>query len=233
MKGIIITIEGGVQMSRFLGPIHHWLFNKIKLHEELEVELIHAFTSKYGGEIDTIVEQAVNKYGTLLPDAPLDQLIDTDNIHGWLQSRISIAETRQAAILTSVFHNHGQEAIDIAMGLYKQQGIQSGADAQSKGQVESGPGIYKALNNYILDGMPCDNVNNVTTAEPNHVEWKNVQCLHKGYWEAVGADVKVFYQLRAKWTKSFVENANEAFTYTVSAADFNGTPGFVHQIIKK
>ncbi|MBB6218967.1 hypothetical protein HNQ80_005145 [Anaerosolibacter carboniphilus] len=220
-------------MSRFLGPIHHWLFNKIKLHEALEVELIQAYTSKYGDEVNTIVEQAANKFGAPLPDAPLDQLIDTDNIHGWLQSRISIAETRQAAILTSAFQSYGQESIEMAMNLYKQQGVQSGTDAKSKGQVESAPAIYKALNNYILDGMPCDNVNNVTIAEPDHVEWKNIQCLHKGYWEAVGADIEVFYQLRAQWTKAFVENANEAFTYKVNTADFNGTTGFVHQILKK
>ncbi len=220
-------------MSRFLGPIHHWLFKKIQLHEALEAQLIHVYASKYGHEINGMVEKTVNKYGHPLSDAPLDQLIDTDNIHGWLQSRISIAETRQAAILTSVFQSHGQEAVEIAMDLYRQQGVQSGSDAKSKGQVESAPAIYKALNNYILEGMPCDNVNNVTVADPDLVEWKNTQCLHKGYWEAVGADIEVFYQLRAQWVKSFVENANEAFTYKVSNGDLNDTTGFVHQIIKK
>ena len=36
-------------MSRFLAPIHSWLFNKIVLFEELESELIRRFTEKTFG----------------------------------------------------------------------------------------------------------------------------------------------------------------------------------------
>lgn len=220
-------------MSKFLGPIHHWLFHKIKLHEDLEMELICAYKEKYGDEIESIAKKMENQYGSPIEDKPLDQLIDTENIHGWLQNRISIAETRQAAILTAIFNKHGQDAVKIALDLYRNQGAQSGLDAKAKGQTDSAPGIYKALNNYILDGMPCDNVNNISSADPDRVEWKNIKCLHRSYWEAVGADVEIFYRLRTAWIQAFVENANENFTYQVSKADFNGLPGFIHQIKTK
>jgi hypothetical protein len=45
-------------MSAFLGPIHHWLFNKIRLHEELEGRLVEQYKAIYGSEIDEIVRTA-------------------------------------------------------------------------------------------------------------------------------------------------------------------------------
>lgn len=217
-------------MSAFLGPIHHWLFNKIKLHEALEKSLLSRYKSMYGNEISRIQEKAEAQYGSPMEEKPLDQMIDTGNIHGWLQSRISAAETRQAAILTNIFQLHGQEAIEVALEEYKQQGKVSGNDGRNKGQADSAPAIYKALNNYLLDGMPCDNVNNITIADPDLLQWKTAQCLHRGYWEAVGADIDVFYQLRTAWIKAFVENANEKYGYTVSKETSNGRQIFIHEI---
>lgn len=154
-------------MSRFLGPIHHWLFNKIVLHERLKKELILLYKDQYGSEIENIVTEMKNCYGLSIENNPLDQLIDTNNIHGWLQERISIAETRQAAILTQIFNRYGKEAVEIAIGAYGNQGARCGVEAQTKDQVDSGPSIYKSMNNYMLGGMPCDNVNNITSAYCN------------------------------------------------------------------
>lgn len=217
-------------MSKFLGPVHHWLFNKIKLHESLEKQLIETYKQKYGEAIHQIVQNVANHYGAPIEDQPLDQLIDTGNIHGWLQQKISIAETRQAAFLTEIFNKYGESSVEIALSIYGQQGAQSGAGAKLNDQTDSGPSIYKSLNNYILDGMPCDNVNNVSIAEPDKLQWKSVRCLHKGYWESVKADIDIFYQLRTAWIRSFVENANPDFIYQVTKTNNNG---FIHEIIKK
>ncbi|AOT68550.1 hypothetical protein [Geosporobacter ferrireducens] len=217
-------------MSAFLGPIHHWLFKKIKLHEDLEKNLLSRYEEIFGGEILKIKEKAETKYGSPMENKPLDQMIDTGNIHGWLQSKITTAETRQAAILTGIFQQYGNKALEIALEEYKKQGKESGLDACNNVQVDSAPAIYKALNNYLLDGMPCDNVNNITIAEPDLLQWKNIHCLHRGYWETVGANPDTFYQLRSAWIASFVENANEHYLYTVKTETSNGNPVFVHEI---
>lgn len=220
-------------MSRFLGPIHYWLFNKIKLHEELEKELISRFKEEYGSEIDTIAKENRSKYGKLLPNDPLENIIDTDNIHGWLQNKISIVETRQAAILASFFKKYNSDGILLANSVYEQHGIKSGKDASNKYEVTSAENIYKVLNNYILDGMPCDNANNITEVKDDYLEYKQNQCLHIGYWKKVGVNPEKMYDLRRIWTEAFVNTSNPDFKYQVSIEDFNGDLGFKHKIFKK
>ena len=71
-------------MSAFLGPIHYWLYNKIQLQEKLTAQFAQmAVNNKWiAGDIYSKVDER-----------PLDELIDESNIHGWLQTRISDAET--------------------------------------------------------------------------------------------------------------------------------------------
>jgi uncharacterized protein YjhX (UPF0386 family) len=219
-------------MSAFLGPIHFWLYNKVKLHEMLENDVIIAFKRAYGYEINGTVKSAYDRYGQPFTDKPLGQLIDTANIHGWLSEKIAIVETRQAAILSEIFKKHGEGAVEIALRLYSAQGSDCGMDAKANHPVSTAPEIFKAINNFLLDGMPCDMVNTITVNTDDKVEWQNVQCLHRGYWEAVNADIDTFYKLRAEWIRSFVKGANEKFTYNVNRSKIGGEEGFIHEIIK-
>ena len=68
-------------MSLFLGPVHFWLYDKIKNQE--------ALTSSIAEHFDKGAEYTKQ----LLP---LEEGIDEGNIHGWLQSQITDAETRYA-----------------------------------------------------------------------------------------------------------------------------------------
>lgn len=220
-------------MSRYLAPIHSWLFNKIKLHEALEEKTIAAFRNEFGDDVNTIIDSAYVKYGTLLEDKTLEELIDSSNIHGWLQNRIEITETRQSFILAHFITKYGDKAKKIARDVYSKQGIQSGEDASKNFDVTYAPQIYQALNNYILDGMPCDNVNNVTYKSNEKLIWKNSQCLHRGYWVNTGADLEFLYELRYIWTKKFIESANNLYTFEENKETTNETEVFVHEIVKK
>jgi hypothetical protein len=220
-------------MSRFLAPIHSWLFNKIKMHEALEESTLIAYKNMYDGNVDSIMNSAYERYGLPLENKPLEELIDTSNIHGWLQNRIEITETRQSFILTSILSKYGEDAKETALKVYSAHGAEGGKAAADKFDVTEPPQIYQALNNYILDGMPCDNVNNVNFKSSEKLVWKNSQCLHKGYWESTGADLDFFYELRYVWIKNFIENANEKFTFKESKEDMNDTEVFVHEIVKK
>ncbi|WP_432666158.1 hypothetical protein R9X47_07540 [Wukongibacter baidiensis] len=219
-------------MSRFLGPIHHWLFNKIKLYEGLESDIIEKAEGKLSVNLSQITEELKNKVGAPIEDKPLEELIDTNNIHGWLQNKITIAETRQAALITFIVDKHGKEGIDIVKECYKSQAIESGEDAKSKYDLDSAPLLYKALNNYILDGMPCDNVNNITINEDNKLEWKVTNCLHKNYWLDVNGDLDTLYELRKVWISNFVSSANPSFTYNFISEGGDGNRLLIHQITK-
>lgn len=216
-------------MSAFLAPIHTWVYNKIKLHEELENNLIEVFKRVYGDEIAAIVEVSRSLYGEPLPNRPVEEVVDLSNIHGWLQGRISIAETRLAAFLTEVFSRH-PEAVETALKIYHEDGSDRGIDAKHKLPVDSAPELYKALNNYLLEGMPCDIVNIVVVNEDNRVVWENSRCLHRQYFEAVKGDLDVLYNLRKTWIKAFIESANSSFTYRVSPGE---NVAFIHEIITK
>ncbi len=220
-------------MSRFLAPIHFWLFNKIKYHEDLEKEVIQGFRESLGEDTVNIEDANIKKYGDRIPNKPLDELIDTNNIHGWLQERITIAETRQASILANLFAKYKNEGILLAKNVYKQNGAALGEDAKTKYDVSTPKEIYDVLNNYILNGMPCDNVNSIRVAEEDYLEYSESRCLHKGYWTDAGADPKVMYDLRTTWISSFVSAANPDFKYQVSTENIGQEEGFLHKIFRK
>ncbi|ABR47562.1 conserved hypothetical protein [Alkaliphilus metalliredigens QYMF] len=218
-------------MSAFLGPIHHWLFNKIVLFEELETTTVNHLTSIYGDDAKQIGEAAEAHFGTYLPKLPLENLIDTNNIHGWLQNRIQIAETRQAATLKNMIERYGNEVVNHIQPLYISQGKSTGLGVAQGDLPLNAPALHKELNNYLLDGMPCDNVNSLTITEAEHLEWQTTRCLHRPYWDQVGMDSSIMYQLRFSWINAFIENANPNYTYEAQLLE--GQDGYLQKIYKK
>ena len=216
-------------MSRFLAPIHSLLFNKIKVAEDLEINLINSFKEVYGDEIIVIVDAINEKYGNPLEDAPLEALIDSDNIHGWLQSKIAAAETRQAKLLGDVIKKFGEKSEKIAFNVFNNQAIKLAKQSKDIYETGTAPDIYKALNVYILEGMPCDSVNSITIKDVDVLEWQNIKCLHRPYWEIAKANVETLYSLRFSWFKTFVETINPKYTHTVKP---NGSI-FIHRIVRK
>ena len=85
-------------MSAFLGPIHTWLYNKIKLQDELVNALIDAAVNENvaGDEIKAMLTR---RYGEL-EKGDLEEICDPNNIHGWLQDRVSLVENRLAFAVT-------------------------------------------------------------------------------------------------------------------------------------
>ncbi|MBC2579795.1 hypothetical protein [Clostridium sp. DJ247] len=216
-------------MSRFLAPIHTWLFNKIKLHEDLELTLVNAYKEKYGEEIYTIYNSIKSKYGAPTENKPIEDLIDVDNIHGWLQNKISLTETRAAALLTEISNKNNEDNISLAVEIYSEQGRKCAEEAKEKYEINNASEIYQALNNYVIEGMPCDRVNVVTVDSEEKLQWETERCLHKNYWESINGDVSLFYKLRDAWIKSFVENVNSRFSYKASRSESE----MIHEIFKK
>lgn len=215
-------------MSRFLAPIHTWLFNKIKLYEALEKDVINSFTG-----IDDILKDIDAQFQPPLDDSPIEDVIDATNIHGWLQNRIAVAETRQAYLITRLLEKFGHEGFKVIEKAYDAQGTTSGEDAKEKYDVATPNDLYKVLNNYILQGMPCDNANSITRNEDDIVEWITVTDLHGDYWERVNGDAANFYELRKAWISSFVEAANPNFKYSFEVKYLNEVKRYLNNIVRK
>ncbi|MBU3195181.1 hypothetical protein [Clostridium algidicarnis] len=218
-------------MSKFLAPIHSWLFNKIKISEMLEKDIVEAFDKKYGNA-SIIYEEIVNNLGHPTEDLPLEDIIDKSNIHGWLQEKISLTEKRTAALVTKLILKFGEDSKSIIIDAFKAQGEICGKEVKEDSFLESPRDLFKAVNNYILEGMPCDNVNSVSEDTEDKIQWVTSKCLHKKYWDLVNGDINTFYILRNAWIKSFVEAINPMFLYNRIIEDNNGNCTFINSIYK-
>lgn len=198
-------------MSLFLGKIHYWLFNKIVWFEDLEEEIIN-LARKEGLDVDSLSIEINNKYGERLPKLPLEEMIDTSNIHGWLQDRIHSAEYRLATWTVKVLEKEGSK--EKLEDLYIKQGLKAANEVIESGKpVNDAFDIFNAINDYILDGMPCDRVNEIISQDGDKLLWKRRLCVHKELWDTVGGDVDLFYSLRDLWIKSFVNKINSKYKY--------------------
>ncbi|WP_066894487.1 hypothetical protein [Clostridium nigeriense] len=198
-------------MSLFLGKIHYWLFNKIVWFEDLEEE-IKVLAKEEGLDVKELSKEINNRYGERLPNLPLEEMIDTSNIHGWLQEKIHSAEYRLATWTVNLLEkDKSKEKLEL---LYKSQGAKAGKEAIKEGkELNNAINIFNSINDYILDGMPCDRVNEVISQEENKVLWKRRICVHKDIWDEVNGDVDLFYALRDLWIESFVKEVNSNYKY--------------------
>lgn len=198
-------------MSRFLAPIHTWLFNKVKLSQDLEEHIVRLHEDKYKKDALKIQEEAVTLYGKYLVNKPLEELIDVDNIHGWLQERIKEVESRTAYIVTKYKEIYGEDSVELTKNAYIQQATECVKNESNK--IDTPENVYVSLNNYILAGMPCDRASSVIEKNEEYIKYQENKDIHKSNYELGKGDLKYLYNLRELWIKSFVENLGIRYAY--------------------
>jgi len=199
-------------MSAFLGKIHFWLYHKIVLHENLIDSVVEAATAK-GYSCESLLAESYEKYGEPVT-GPLEDHINHSNIHGWLQERIYSVEKRLAFVVTELLNKGAVTAEEIS-SIFRQNG-----EAASK---EMEPGEYNAKDLYtlifdhMLEGMPCDHVNEIVENTEDALSWKTTRCLHKEHWDQAGGDIGNFYNFRDSWIQGFLSGMGAGYSY--SSAD--------------
>ncbi|MBN2259173.1 MAG: hypothetical protein JW702_01360 [Clostridiales bacterium] len=175
-------------MSAFLGPIHYWLYKKIQKLEEIEMSLLN-------------VNVPVT-YMYLTKD--LEEVVDETQIHTSLQEMIKLTEFRFAQVMKVLIEQKNSD-IEWIKSIFKNHGAHDGKSVKLIKESNSIELIYKHLNDYILDGMPCDNINNIISNEKNELSWFTKNSLHSPYWEGVGLDVDIYYNFRKHYIQSFID----------------------------
>ena len=198
-------------MSLFLGKIHYWLFNKVLWFEGLEGEIIKLAKDK-GIDVEKLEAEINSKYGAKTHNKNLEDMIDTSNIHGWLQGKIHSAEGRMAAWTKVILENNQDYILDMRK-VYENQGVNAANEAKESLENINAETIFNSMNDYILDGMPCDRVNEVIDSSEESIMWKRRVCVHKNIWENEGILVDVFYELRENWINAFVNTMNNDYEY--------------------
>ena len=89
-------------MSENLGPIHYMMYEKIKFQDKITNYLLDGDTSK------------VDKINKAVSTDPLEDLIDQENIHGWLDSKIDVVENR----LNYALNNSENTKVDIITRIF-------------------------------------------------------------------------------------------------------------------
>ncbi|MBP2634356.1 MAG: hypothetical protein H6Q72_263 [Firmicutes bacterium] len=206
-------------MSAFLAPIHFWLYSKIRYVIEREQLLFEEAGNLCGGTAEEAREQAWQSYGEPLPDTDLADHIDQSNIHGWLQRQINVAESREAAFIQTIVDNCGDAAVDVARKTFREHGAHCSrhAAAQGKYDASTAPGIYKAINDYYLNGMPCDQADAITESTPDKIAWESGVCLQEPNWKRAGTDAKLMKTLYNEWLTAFVNLLNPGFAFVQTA----------------
>lgn len=166
-------------MSAFLAPIHFWLYEKISFQEQFIRFLSENALSK--GFLD-----GIDDFVSDLPD--LRTAIDLSDIHGWLQAKIDDSEKRLALLAKTICEKENIEhIISLSKDFGKLHAISASSDAQD---------AAKALNDTLLNGMPCDVVEEKIESSSERVAWKNVTDIHAKYWESVGLKAADYWQIR-------------------------------------
>ena len=55
---------------------------------------------------------------------------------------------------------------------------------------------FEYYENTFVSGMPCDGVNMVVNEDSDEITWQETVDIHKQYWDEVGVDVALFYEIR-------------------------------------
>lgn len=201
-------------MSAFLGPIHHWLYNKIKIQERLVQEILKVNEEKRfvpGLAVEVEIECGV------IENRPLEDMIDTDNIHGWLQERVTIVEQRLAYVVTAIVKDDANRMEDILAAAY-QTGEEVAREAGNS-QITTAPEVFQLINNIVLDGMPCDHINEVVESSEEEVIYRQTRCIHEAYWMEFGGLVMNYYDIRRKLLEGVL--VETPFSLTVNDAGVN------------
>lgn len=173
-------------MSAFLGPIHYWLYRKIQLQESLT----QSMTSVLSEDKRIQLEKNLDAECGFVERRPLEEVIDNGNIHGWLQGQIAMAEKRFATAVTKILNEDSYKIENLKQAAYQmgqKNPLPNSDDAQS---------IYRGLNDVLLEGMPCDHVNQILEQSEQRVLWSQTVDLHLPFWDQAGGNIEHYYLLR-------------------------------------
>lgn len=198
-------------MSLFLGKIHYWLFNKILWFQDLEDEVMELAkneklnTNEINNNLNITFEEKITNKN-------LEEIINTENIHGWLQNRINISEGRFSYLVKEILENCDNPLKKLEV-IFQEKGVKDAHEINLTTKISNAKEIYTSMNNLILDGMPCDRVNEIIDLEDDFIKWKRVSCAHSSIWNSNKLDVNIFYNLRTLWIKEFIKNLNSDYIY--------------------
>jgi hypothetical protein len=202
-------------MNTFLSPVHYRLYNKILLQQAIVDELLE-LGEKYGlnleGECSRLYGVSDNK--------PLEEMAGHSDLPGWLGGRIDQVEYKYAYAVTRLLDRHSESFSSI-------RNIAANNATNLAITLKEFPfdaaSVFRTVEDSLLDEMSCDRVNKVLKQGAGEIIWIRTSCGHSRYWEEVGGDIRLYYELRDSWIEAlakelgFVFDKPDTNTYRIRA----------------
>lgn len=185
-------------MSTQLSPIHYWMFSKIKIQDQITGEIL--LLNSKNNFVDNLNELVDSTCG-VVENGQLDDIIDLEDIHGWIQERVAIVEKRFAFTVTNILDKKQDSMNDISNIVFELGKIYGDRNSENLCSLEK---CFNFIGSCTLDGMPCDNINVLVSSDESNIIWKRTQCIHENYWLEFDGDIKNYYKLRESFIKGIL-----------------------------
>lgn len=176
-------------MSRFLSAIHYFMYNKIKYLDWINRDLLEKF------DIEEKREEVL-RYAGSLEEGNLEDIINLENIHGWINQNISIVELGLAKTVDLILEKNNLD--DIKNYFYK-LGLEEGK------KIEKPIQVFEKLNERFLDGMPCDRALELLKENEDGIAWRENLEIHSKFWKDKGV---IYRELRNNFVKGLCKSYN-------------------------
>lgn len=181
-------------MSAFLGPIHHIMFERIRLVDQRQQDLL-----AFAREAMSPTQAAALPQLKSLPEGDLEELIADAPIHAWLQSQMESvmhSEFRLWAALADTPDRLRRVAQRLQM-----HGRQRGLNllGERPEMAVDARLILQEVNRILLTSMPCDHVSEVIAASPKAFIERRDLLFHERIWQRAGLDESKALQLQEAW----------------------------------
>lgn len=204
-------------MSKFLAPIHDQLFGCMLLVNERLSLLITEAMTRWSAPAEEAQAMAWEEYGSPLPSSTrLSDVIDPEDIHGWLLRRLILVECREAAFVAYLAEKVGDKAYALGEEIYEKDGKRAGKEEKERvGKIESPAELYPCLYRHLLNGMPCDDVNEVILNTDQIYRWKKNQIPQRESWKKTSVNPQKMENLYVAWAKGFFSAFEPEFKTTI------------------
>lgn len=178
-------------MSLFLGYIHYMMYDKILFQENILDNLLDLYDEDDKNNLKRDLDEEF-----FIEKADLKDIIDENNIHGWLDERVKRSENRLAKAVSILLKDFSIK--DLENKFYE---IGKSYEAGNSPRE-----VFNFISSKFLDGMPCDHAIFIIKNEDDEFVFNIARDVHKEIWEKF-TDSKIYWTLRDSFIRGSISSS--------------------------
>lgn len=178
-------------MNVALTPIHFIMYEKILF--------LNGFVEKYKviAKQNDVELSRLNEF-LKIEKAPLDDIIDLENVHLWIEERVNAVEGQLAYVVSEILKKDSKLMIEILKYAYR-----TGREENFTGNADD---AFKLIFSKFFDGMPCDGAMTLVESKKDFAKFIIIKNTHEHFWK-YGVDAEIYWEIRNKYIKGFLSSS--------------------------